>query len=163
MSPECSPCGKALKLSLPYYKSFCEQKSNDPDSRLNWRMPSFDGGRSRVRSARRKNPSGSSRQPSGISRLCTSPNPTNVEVQIGLARSCQALALEAVRSSQPEVGSQTARLAAELWTQVVRARPDDPEPRRCLGRSHDIAGWARSEAGDNVGAKRRVSRRLSRS
>ncbi len=145
---------KLLKLSLPYYKSFAEQKANDPALKVQLANAFFRWGTITGEIGSKEEAKQILSTAIAQFKTLLLADPTNLEVKIGLARSCQAFALEAVRSNQAEEGSQTARLAAELWAQVVQARPNDPEPRRCLGRSHDIAGWGRSKAGDNVGSKR---------
>ncbi len=144
---------RLLKLSLPYYRTFAEQKANDPALRVQLANAYFRWGTI-------TGVIGSKEEAKRILLMAIRhfealllADPTNLEVRIGMARSCQAFALEAVRSDQPEEGSRAARLAAELWAEVVRATPDDPEPRRCLGRSHDITGWGRAGAGDSAGAK----------
>ena len=145
---------KLLKLSLPYYKIFAAQKADDPALKVQLASAFFRWGTitGDIGSKEEAKPILSTAIAHFKALLLA--DPTNLEVRIGLARSCQAFALEEVRSNQSEEGSQTARLAAELWEDVVRARPDDPEPRRCLGRIHDITGWGRSDAGDLLGANR---------
>ncbi len=145
---------KLLKLSLPFYKTFAEQKANDPALKVQLANVFFRWGTITGEIGSKEESKRILSTAIGHFKALLRADSTNLEVRIGLARCTQALALEAVRTNQPEEGSQTARLAAELWADVVRARPNDPEPRRCLGRSHDIAGWARAEAGDNVGARR---------
>ncbi|MGO9470299.1 MAG: protein kinase domain-containing protein, partial [Isosphaeraceae bacterium] len=145
---------KLLKLSLPYYKTLAEKNTNDPALKVQLASAFFRWGTITGEIGYKEEAKQILSTAIGHFKALLVADPTNLEVRIGLARSCQAFALEAVRSNQPEEGSQTARLAAELWAEVVRARPDDPEPRRCLGRSHDISGWGRNAAGDNVGANR---------
>ena len=145
---------KLLKLSLPYYKTFAEQKANDPALKVQLANAFFRWGTIMGEIGSKEESKRILSTAIGHFKALLRADSTNLEVRIGLARSCQAFALEAVRSNQPEEGSQSAQLAAELWAEVVRGRPNDPEPRRCLGRSHDITGWARAEAGDNVGARR---------
>ena len=145
---------KLLKLSLPYYKSFAEQKANDPALRVQLASAFFRWGTITGEIGSKEDAKRILSTAVGHFKALLLTNPTNLDVRIGLARSCQALALEAVRSNQPDLGLQTARLAAELWAEVALARPDNPEPRRCRGRSHDIAGWGIGLASDLVGAKR---------
>ena len=145
---------KLIRLSLPYYKIFAEQKADDPALKVQLANAFFRWGTITGEIGDKAEAKRILSTAMGHFKALLLADPTNLEVRIGLARSCQAFALEEVRSKQAEEGSQTARLAAELWAEVVRARPDDPEPRRCLGRSHDINGWGRNAAGDNVGANR---------
>ncbi len=152
---------KLLKLSLPYYKTFAEQKANDPALKVQLANAFFRWGTITGEIGSKEEGKEILSTAIGHFKALLLADPTNLEVKIGLARSCQAFALEAVRSDQPEEGFQTARLAAELWAEVVRAKPDDPEPRRCLGRSHDITGWGRAETGDIVGAKREFEKSVA--
>ncbi len=145
---------KLLKLSLPYYRTFAEQKANDPALKVQLAYAFFRWGMITGEIGSREQAKTILWTAISHFKALLRADTTNLEVRIGLARCYQAFALEAVRSNQPAEGAQTARLAAELWADVVLARPGDPEPRRCLGRSHDIAGWGRAETGDNVGAKR---------
>ena len=147
---------KLLKLSLPYYKAFAEQNTNDPALQVQLASTFFRWGTITGEIGSKEESKRILSTAIGHFKALRIADPTNLEVCIGLARSCQAFALEAIRSNQPEEGSQNARLAAELWAEVVRARPDDPEARRCLGRSHDIAGWGREWAGDHVGRQARA-------
>ena len=124
---------KLLKLSLPYYKTFAEQKANDPALQVQLADAYFRWGTI-------TDEIGSKDEAKQIMSTAISQfkalllaDSTNLEVTIGLARSYQAFALEAVRSNQPEEGTQAALHAAELWAEVVRARPDDPEPRALSG------------------------------
>jgi eukaryotic-like serine/threonine-protein kinase len=145
---------RLLKLSLPYYKAFAEQNTNDPALQVQLANAFFRWGTITGEIGSKEESKRILSTAIGHFKALRIADPTNLEICIGLARSCQAFALEAVRSNQPEEGYQTAGLAAELWAEVVRARPDDAEALRCLGRSHDIAGWGRAEAGDTVSARR---------
>ncbi len=145
---------KLLKLSLPYYKTFAEQKANDPALKVQLANAYYRWGTITSEIGSNEEAKRILSTAVGHFKALLLADPTNLELKIGLARCTQAFALEEVRSNQPEEGSQTARLAAELWEEVVQARPDDPEPRRCLGRSHDITGWGRAVIGDDGGAKR---------
>ncbi len=145
---------KLHKLSIPYYRAFAEQKATDPVLKAQLANALYRWGT--ITAAIGSKEEGKRILSAAVVQFkaLLVADPRNLEVRTGLARSCQAFALEAVRSNAPEEGSGSARLAAELWAEVVRARPDDAEARRCLGRSHDIAGWGRSEVYDNVGSKR---------
>ncbi len=145
---------KLLKLSLPYYKAFAEQKANDPALKAQLANAFFRWGTITSEVGSTEDARRILSTAIGHFHALLLADPTNVEVKIGLARSCQAFGLEGVRSNQPAEGSESAQLAAKLWAEVVQARPDDPEPRRCQGRSHDITGWGLAEAGDKVGSKR---------
>ena len=131
---------RLLRLSLPYYRSFAEQKTNDPGLRVQLANAYFRWGTINGEIGSKEEAKRILSTAIGHFQALLLADPTNLDVRIGLARSYQAFAFEAVFSNQLDEGSRTARLAAELWTEVVRARPDDPEPRRLLGRSHDITG-----------------------
>ncbi len=144
---------KLLKLALPYYKFLAEKKADDPALKVQLANAFFRWGKITGEIGSKEEAKRILSTAIGHFKPLLAADPANLEVRIGLARSCQAFAFEALRSNQPIEGTQSARLAAELWAEVVRARPDDPEARCGLGRSHDIIGWARAEAGDSVGAK----------
>ena len=133
-SPGCSPCGRgSSSCRSPTSRSFADRR---PTTRRRGSLANayYRWGMITGALSRRKTASGSCQRPSSSSRPSTA-GPQNLDVRIGLARSYQAFAFEAVFNNQGEEGTRTARLAAELWAEVVRARPDDPEPGRSLGRS----------------------------
>jgi tetratricopeptide (TPR) repeat protein len=144
---------KLLKLSLPYYRAFAEQKGHDPalqvqlaNAYLRWGMitgeiGSRDESKQLLRTA-----------VSHFERLLGA-GPTNLDFRIGLARSYQALAYQDIFTDQPQDGFRMARRAAEIWARIVQDRPGDPEPAQSLGRSLNLAGLGRAYAGDLAGAK----------
>jgi serine/threonine-protein kinase len=144
---------KLLKLSLPYYRAFAEQKGHDPTLRvqlanayLRWGMIAGEiGSREESKQLLRT-------AVVHFERLLEA-GPTNLDVRIGMARSYQALAYQEIFTDQPQDGFRMARRAAEIWAQILQDRPDDPEPAQSLGRSLDLAGLGRGYAGDLAGAK----------
>jgi serine/threonine-protein kinase len=131
---------KLLKLSLPYYKTFAEQRGDDPTldlqlahAYLRWgaitgEIGDRDEAKRLLRTAVRQ-----------FERILTE-RPADIDRRTGLARALQALANYEVFSDQPKEGALTARRAAVLWGEIARVRSHDPEPARMLGRSHDLAG-----------------------
>ena len=130
---------KLLMLALPYYQDFASRDSDDPALRvalanayLNWgtitgEISSKDGSKEILRTAINH-----------FERLERA-DPNNLDVQIGLARSYQALAQQSMQGEQGGEGFDEALRAAGVWTNVANARPGDPEARRMLGRCYDLA------------------------
>ncbi len=135
---------KLLMLALAYYQDFASRGNDDPSLRvalanayLNWgtiigEFRKTQDARTILRTA-----------VNHFSSLCRA-NPTDPELQRGLARSYLALAQQSLQGDYGGEGFEEARNAAGLWEVVVRARPKDPEARRLLGRSYDLAGAFRS-------------------
>jgi tetratricopeptide (TPR) repeat protein len=126
-------------LALPYYQDFATRGSDDPALRialanayLNWGaisgdIGSKDGSKEILRTA--------INHFEGLGRA----DPTNLDVQIGLARSYQTLAQQSLNGEQGGEGFDEALRAAGTWAKVAKARPGDPEARRMLGRCYDLA------------------------
>ena len=124
---------KLLMLALPYYQDFATRGSDDPALRialakayLNWGTIS---GEIDSKEESRRILQTAVTQFRNLRRAGT----TDLEVQRGLARSYQALAQQSLQGDYSGEGFEEARRAAEVWEEVVSARPNDPEARRMLG------------------------------
>ena len=131
---------KLLMLALSYYQEVASRGSDEAAPRvalakafLNWgsitgEIGSMKESRAILRTA-----------VSHFSSLCRA-DPTDLENQRGLAKSYLSLAQQSLQGDYSGEGFEEARNAAELWEVVVRASRNDPEARRLLGRSYDLAG-----------------------
>ncbi|HEV3168566.1 MAG TPA: serine/threonine-protein kinase, partial [Isosphaeraceae bacterium] len=135
---------KLLKLSLPYYMSFAAQRSDNPALRadlakayLNWGTITGEIG---SKEESKKILQTAASQFESLRRT----DPTDLNVQLGLARSYQSLAQQSLQGAYGGDGFDEARRAAAVWAEVVKARPGDPEAPRMLGRCYDLAGVLQS-------------------
>ncbi len=110
---------RLLRLSLPYYKSFAEQQTNDPGLRVQLANAYFRWGTITGEIGSKEEAKRILSTAIGHFQALLVADPTNLEVRIGLARSCQAFALEAVFSNQSG-----------------RELSNGPARRRTLGRGH---------------------------
>jgi tetratricopeptide (TPR) repeat protein len=131
---------KLLMLALPYYQDFASRGSDDPALRVALANAYLNWGTITGEIDKKKESRTILHTAVNHFRDLSRTDPTNLEVQRGLARSYHTLALQSLLGDYNGEGLEEARRAAELWAVVVHARPNDPEARRLLGRSYDLAG-----------------------